>query len=210
LNWLVLVPVLLAARLLPRLFVSLITTSRFSIERSFPVAANAVLIALILIVLALLTERRGSRWQRVIFCFTIALLLAASILTSLELWHPDRFCVWMGQLEILRTMVPWVGAAAVVIFLVYAAIWRFLKFPARILRFFNAFLLGCTLLAAEVWCLVRHVIPFVTGGARLFVCVAAPLFVLAMVLSGYLITGLPHIDLRDEHREWLRRWGAGC
>jgi len=208
LNWLVLVPALFAVLLLPRLFVSLIAKSGFHAGQLFPVTAAAIGIAVILIVAALVNERKSARGQQFLFVLAILLLLAAAILAALELWQPERVCAWEAHFQVLHRVFPWVGAVAVIIFVVYVLIWRFVEWLARILRFVNAFLLGSALLGLEVWFLVRDVIPFVARDARLFVCVAAPLCVVALTLSGYLITGLTHFDLSDQHREWLSSLGG--
>jgi hypothetical protein len=207
LNWLVLIPVLFAALLLPRLFVSMIAQTGFELEQGLRWAAGAVLVAVVFIALALLTERWCDSWQRVLFFLTAFLLLVAAVLTSLELWSQRRASVWTKDLRSLGAWLPWVCLAALVLFFLYLCFWRRSKWLSVTLRCLNAFLLGGTLLAIEVWLLLRYVIPLLTE-ARLFTCLVAPLFVVALVLSGYLFTGLTHTYMKEVHREWLSSLGG--
>lgn len=206
--WLVLMPFLFAVLLLPRLLVCVAKAKPLHVETGALSASFAVLVAIILIVVALLPKHGSAAWQRILFFLAVFLLLAAAMLAPLGLRDSNAVNYWRARPAHPYLTWPNLGFAAAAIFLLYIATWRFFKTLARIIRFVNAFLLGGMLLAVELWFLIRNVVPILNADSLLFVCFAGPLFVLALVFSGYLVTGLTHFDLRDMHREWLASLGG--
>jgi hypothetical protein len=208
LNWLVLMPFLFAVLLLPRLFVSVVKAAPVPFLTGTIVASILIVLALLLIGIALWCERSSAAWQRISFFFAALFLLAAAILAPLGLLDVNGAKSWQTLLLFPYYGWPYLGCVAVAVFVIYLLTWQKLRTFARVVRFTNAFLLGGTLLALEISFLVRNAIPCFARDPLLFVCFASPLFIMAFVLSGYLVVGLTHFDLTDTHREWISSLGG--
>jgi hypothetical protein len=205
LNWLVLLPFLFAVLLLPRLLVCLARWENNPLYSLGMAPATILLVvALILIMIALLRKNASPAWQRIYFIFAALFLVAAAIVAPMGLVN----AAGRGYLQAKLEHWPWLGGAAVLIFLLYIPTWQ--KYPrfARVARFVNAFYLGGILFMLEIGFLARSVIPRLASNSPLFVCFASPLFALAFVLCGYLVIGLTHFDLKETHREWLSFLGG--
>ena len=224
LNWLVLLPLLFAALLPPRIVLAFMGLKY--IDWGVQYAAIATLAAVLCIVVALLIQctsssaksgfsaatekgrRRFSRSQQLLFYSTRILLIGAAILAPLELTEQARNDYWKSQLAFISKALPWVAGAVAAVFVLYSLFWIHFRTLGVLLRLSNALLLGVTLLMLLFRVLVQCPCTYFIGHESLIVCFLSPLFIVSLTLSGYLVTGLTHIDLTDENREWLSSLGG--
>src|SRR5579859_2788779 len=224
LNWLVLVPLLMLALMIPRLLLAVvmlgetykeiygsadaIASSRFVVE-GLPLLNGVLLAFAIFNIGRYLPDAGGRDHSQRDFLFKVLAPLAGAVLgfcayDSLYFWGP-RENIETRLLEvILWVLLP--SAAGWLIFLLFCvkSIKQMLKFLFGPLSLAVVLMAACT--GAAAWVITNKVLPATTW--EQYVAIAPPLLLLAFDLGGTIFVGLSSTVLKDEDREWMARASA--
>ena len=226
LNWLVLVPLLAFALMLPRLILSLailgepewyqnqIQDMKHGLGLGLAIAAGVLLAIGIYNALKYLPgvgkqDHSQSDFLRYclgpIICACLAFITLEAWVTGGDATHPERFS---DSTLPYRQLVEWVTGACLAGWIAY-----FARFPKKVLtkpRLLPG--LTCALALAGIstascaWLLSHKLLLYMHW--PVFVTVGPPLLLLSLALAVTLFVGLTSIILNDEDREWLSRAGA--
>jgi hypothetical protein len=228
LNWLVFIPVLLFALMLPRLVLSL---ARLGETRDVFYGASAdayagmlsiaiPLVGAVLFAVAIYNIMRylpgvgaenHSEWDFVRHCL-IPLLGATLAFVTNDSWFAGGNSTHPGMQSALQ--IGYLQLAGGVVGSAFAGWLTYLVFCRKSLRervrlFFpvsGAVLLTAWSAASMAWLLVSVAYPVTSW--PLYITVAAPLLLMALLVAGCLFVGFTSLVLKDEDREWLARAGA--
>jgi hypothetical protein len=216
LNWLVFVPVLMAALMLPRLWMSFVTKRTFEGAEDFSIGIGFIMgmVALLYIGLNLPSMRKRNRGQGkfLLFCLTPLVISAMALATygmrasQQGISHELVNFVWY-QIAIIA--VPWIVSA------IYQ--WNIRKrvtpLPKLVLHFLLAtglILLAQTITAWLLWNVANawSDMSAAPGLLPFYACFAVPLILALLAFTGILLAGLTSNYTEDEDQEWWARAGA--
>jgi len=218
LNWLVLLPALVAVLALPRLTVAatLATVRPWLLWSLLSVGAVLVVVAVVYIGWHRPSARRprpgkidaarpdaggepagDGQGQFLRWCL-LPLVVAAAVLTTYWAWR-----VRMGAVPALRLFVVFGLAAHVAAWLVYATRWRRWQLGELAVVALTGALGG--LLA---WLAAARLFPHPGTHPLYYACFAVPTFLVLLLLAGTAFVGVGSRFMEDEDREWAARFGA--
>jgi hypothetical protein len=224
LNWLVLVPLLMFALMVPRLLLAVImlgqtyndhhgsatviATSWFVVY-GLPVLSGALLTMAIFNVGRYLPNAGGRDHSQGDYLLKILAPLVGAVLgfcayDSLYYWGPN----YVAETGLLRVIL-WIllpSAAGWILFLVFCP----KGFKQRLKFLFGPLSLAVVLMAActgaAAWVITNKVLPATTY--EQYLAIGPPLLLLALDLGTAIFVGLSSMALKDEDREWLARASA--
>lgn len=224
LNWLVLVPLLMAALLAPRLLLSIARMGEASAELtgSTDAVANSPVVTILMPLLSGLLlatsifnmgrylpgvggkDHTQSDFLKMVLAPLIGSVLCFSAFDSLYFWG-DRLLTPTTIPElILWTLAPSAGG-----WLAYLLVCKH-SFRQRLRLLFGplsmAVLLMSVCTGVTVWVVTNVILPPTTWAQ--YVTIAPPLLVLAFDLGGAMFVGLSSRVLEDDDREWMARASA--
>jgi hypothetical protein len=221
LNWLVLVPLLLFALMIPRIVLSLaklgdtytsyghwLTDLRSVLIYGFPVASGLFFAIGIFNALRYLPGLGGeNRSQGHFLKYVLAPLIgAAMFFVALEAWFTGGDVTGASTLT-YKQLLAWIGISGGTAWIVYLLIF-FKKIrgkPATVVGLTFALLLTIAGTATGAWLLIQF-FPYLSWGV--YITVAVPLLLVAFGVAVVLFVGLTSKVLNDDDREWLSRAGA--
>jgi hypothetical protein len=216
LNWLVFVPVVMAALMLPRLWVAFVSRRTWDMAEDLSIGIGFIMgmVALLYIGLNLPSTRRRNRGQTafLLACLIPLIISAAALATYLmrasqtHVRHDLINFVWY-QVAIIA--VPWLacafyqsrirrratGSAKLFLHFMFATL---LILAAQI---FTAWLLW---MAATAWSGESLTLK----NSLLYACFAVPVILLFLSFTGVLLAGLTSNYTEDDDQEWWARAGA--
>jgi hypothetical protein len=226
LNWLVFVPLLVAALLVPRLILSLAalgdtfetfygSTMAQSILPALIPAASAILFALAIFntmrYLPGVGRRQHSEIDFVKWVLAPVVLSSIAFVTN-DSWFTGGDYTKVGG-DLMQELVYWQVVAGVVgsglagwlAYLVFSG----KKFRERVQLTASVtppILFGTWLAGSVAWLLANYIYPSASWAA--YITYAAPLLLLSILLAGALFVGIGSRVLSDEDREWFSRAAA--
>lgn len=203
LNWLVILPVLFAGLLLPRFVVALYASDHFCLATGGSLASLLLGMGIALCVRAMVPRGRlAIPW----FVATLVSILGSAILLPLELRAEPHYS-WLATAirHAFSALHPFGTWPFLILFVLYCALWQRAPRLARPLRVINAIGLGTLVFGVLLLLLSTLYLPHVSKDedTLFFVTSSTPLFLLAYVLTGYVVVGLTHTNMSEQHREWL-------
>lgn len=216
LNWLVLIPMLIAVLALPRLFVSLARLTPHEYVRAGALLAGIILGVQMIVYVAIsrpsITKKNRDAKNFFRWCF-VPMLLSAILLALYWSWFTNSnmdFPILELRSRILGFMIFGV-VLHLAAFVVYApVVGRTIK--GKLLRLeFVALLINGVVGGALLFLVARFLPKLVTTGidARFFYStLATPIYLLVVFLGLSLFVGIASKWTEDEDREWWARYGA--
>jgi hypothetical protein len=224
LNWLVLVPLLMFALMVPRLLLAVImlgktykelhgsataiATSWFVVH-GLPVLSGVLLAMAIFNVGRYLPNAGGRDHSQGDFLLKILAPLVGAVLAfvaydCLYFWGPN----WVAETGLLQVIL-WIllpSAAGWILFLLFCvkSFRQKLKFLFGPLSFAIILMAGST--GAAAWVITNKLLPSTTW--EQYLAIGPPLLLLALDLGTAVFVGLSSNALKDEDREWLARASA--
>jgi hypothetical protein len=210
LNWLVLVPVLMAALAVPRVGVSVLEAppSVPGVDRGIEYLGFALLVIAVAYMGIARPSTAEQRERRPLAGFTGQVSFLVGCLTPLVLSAMLLTAWWTWTA--MAISLPWYAAAGTTLHLIAWVIYA--AWMRRLTRLDEALIAALTGLAAGllVWCaafLVQAYVPF-DYLPQFLVCFAVPLFLAAFLLATTLFVGLVSLLTDDDDREWLARFAG--
>jgi hypothetical protein len=211
LNWLVLVPILAAALLVPRVYyaMTLLGTQDW-IDRDGLLWWSSVLLvassALLLIAMGYIAanlpsvgDRRGGQLPFIAGCFA-PLCIATGALTLYWAWSRT-----LDAAPVSARMVILLAAGG------HVAVWLIVTLASPIrwrpMTLVAAFVSGATA-GLGVWWFATSVFAHPLARSGIFTLAAAPLILAILGVAGTLFVGIASSETSDEDREWWSRFGA--
>ena len=209
LNWLVLIPLIAAVALLPRLWFDILRIVPASAAPTWWVAAGFFIVAILYAIADLpsLLNRRWPQWAFLGFCLTPT-FLAVYLAETAWAWSSRTY--WLNHAsDTAGTLIKY-GAYAAGVYFVLAVAGALLRGrrlrPALTIAFAAAVSAGIG--GAGAWLFTHRLFPHPSGNAELYVCIGPALFLLIIALVAVLFVGLSSRATDDEDREWWSRAGA--
>lgn len=218
LNWLVFVPILMAALMLPRLWVAFLARRTFERAEDFSIFIGFVMgmTALLYTGLNLPSMRKRNRGQMAFLwgCLLPLILSAMALATygiraSQQGIRHELGNFWFYQITII--IVPWLVSALYQ----FRIRRRATKATRLILHFLLATLLIIIAQTITAWLMWRaanawsQMAATQGGGTLLFyACFAVPVILALLAFTGLLLAGLTSNYTEDEDQEWWARAGA--
>lgn len=216
LNWLVFVPVLMAALMLPRLWVSFVTKRTFEGAEDFSISIGFIMgmIALLYIGLNLPSMRKRNRGQGAFLMLCLVPLIISAMALATYVMRASQSNV---QHELINFV--WYQIAIVVVPWIVCALYQFkirkraTPLPKLLLHFLLA--TGLILLVQVItgWLMWQAATAWsdMSAGPGLtlfYACFAIPVILALMAFTGILLAGLTSNYTEDEDQEWWARAGA--
>ncbi|HUQ32175.1 MAG TPA: patatin-like phospholipase family protein [Pyrinomonadaceae bacterium] len=216
LNWLVFVPVLMAALMLPRLWAAFVNRRTFEGAEDFSIGIGFIagMAGLLYIALNLPAMRRRNRGQTAFLlrCLLPLLISAMALATyGMRVFEqriaPDFVNFVFYQIGII--LAPWIAAA----FYQFKIRRRSATASKLVLNFLLATLVILIAQIVTAWLLWKAAAAWVAapdtvGNHLLYICFAVPFILAILSLTGILLAGLTSNYTDDEDQEWWARAGA--
>lgn len=217
LNWLVFVPVLMAALVLPRLWVAFLSRRTFEGAEDFSIGIGFLMgmLALLYIGLNLPSTRKRNRGQMAFLlgCLLPLIISAMALATygmraTQQGIRPELGNFWFYQIAII--VVPWLAAA----FYQFRIRSRTNNPPKLLLHFLLASVLIVVAQTITAWLMWRTADFWSDAAAAghysqlFYVCFAVPVILAQLALTGILLAGLTSNYTEDDDQEWWARAGA--
>ena len=222
LNWLVLIPLLVALLIFPRLWLSFLYNhalegwalafkSTFNVPLNLAIGFVAQVIALTYVGLNLPSSGRSKRGERRLLWGPLLLPLIISAMAFTTFWARDE-----NRLRVTWWQVVIFAVALIVIPVIICFGYRLLKAQNKFEVFFQV--LGAIALISIAQFVIGSIawlgatkIPFFARPHEhiiLYSCLAVPLLLGLLLLGGTLISGLTSRYTEDDDQEWWARSGA--
>ena len=222
LNWLVLVPLLLFALMIPRIVLSLaklgdtytsygpwLTNLRSVLIYGFPIASGLLFAVGIFNALRYLPGLGGeNRSQGHFLKYVLAPLVGAAMaFIALEAWFTGGDATGRTDITFPQLLAA-IGLSGSIAWLAYLLLYfkKIKDRPQTLLGLTFALMLTIVSTAGGAWVLILKLFPDLSWA--LYITVAVPLLLLAFGVAVVLFVGLTSKVLNDDDREWLSRAGA--
>ncbi|HEX8922214.1 MAG TPA: hypothetical protein VF766_12110, partial [Pyrinomonadaceae bacterium] len=216
LNWLVFVPVLMAALMLPRLWVSFVTKRTFAGAEDFSIGIGFIMgmITLLYIGIYLPSMRKRNRGQGAFLLFCLLPLIISAMALATYVMRASQQQVTHELVnfvfyQIAIIALPWLVSA----FYQFKIRKKVTTAPKLLIHFLLATVLIFLAQAITAWLMWNAASAWsdmsAAPGVNLFyACFAVPVILALMAITGILLAGLTSNYTEDEDQEWWARAGA--
>lgn len=205
LNWLVFIPLLLAALIIPRICVPIVswTLSNNSWRIALIISgAIAIIIHIVYIESNLHSNKEYNPTLGKFLCLCLLpLVLSAILLTTSWAWYPGKV-----NLTILLYFVLIGVAIHFFGWLIYSTIFIKKEWKFSIIKQFRVGVATGALGGLFSWLIAPNLSDKITSYAGHYVCFAAPTFLGILLIIGFIFVGF--IRLEDKNLEWMARFCA--